>query len=97
MPPAARIGDVTDHGGVIMETGVPNVRIGGMIAAVLGDYQKCPQFDGPKPHEGGLILPPCSATVRIGGRPAARVGDITQCIGSQGVIASGAPTVLIGG
>jgi uncharacterized Zn-binding protein involved in type VI secretion len=96
MPPAARMGDMTSHGGTIVGPCVPNVLIGGTPAAVLGDFQACPMFDGPKPHVGGPIMPPCCPTVLIGGRPAARIGDMTQCAGPPGQIVTGAMNVLIG-
>ena len=73
-------------GGPIIGPGVPNVLIGMLPAAVLGDMLTC-------------VGPPDtiikgSATVFIGGRPAARMGDTTA---HGGVIALGCPTVLIGG
>lgn len=94
--PAARVGDPTIHGGVLIGPGCPTVLIGGQPAAVAGDAQVCPLVDGVKPHGGGLITGG-SATVFIGGRPAARVGDPTQCVGPPGIIAPpGCPSVMIG-
>lgn len=94
--PAARLGDRTAHGGVIV-AGVPTVLIAGKPAARLGDRHSCPMVDpGPRPHVGGPITTG-SATVFIGGQPAARVGDTAQCAGAPDTIASGTPTVLIGG
>ena len=95
--PAARVGDITAHGGVITGPGVPTVLVGGQPAAVLGDMHTCPLSNGPVPHVGGPILPPCSPTVLIGGRPAARVTDQATCVGPPDVIVPpGCPTVLIG-
>ncbi len=95
--PAARIGDPTAHGGVIVGPGAPTVLIGGQPAAVVGDMQTCPMVDVVVPHVGGPIMPPGSMTVLIGGRPAARMGDMTQCAsGPPGTIVMGCPTVLIG-
>lgn len=100
--PAARVGDMTTHGGVITGPGVPNVLIGGQPAAVLGDMHLCPMMTPgvpPIPHVGGPIQPPCSPTVLIGGRPAARVGDIAMCAGvppMDPILPPGCPTVLIG-
>lgn len=95
--PAARVGDMTVHGGVIIPPGMPTVLIGGMPAARVTDMQTCPLSDGPKPHVGGLITGPGSSTVLIGGLPAARVNDMTQCVGPTGTIAPpGCLTVLIG-
>ena len=41
MPPAARVGDMTAHPGVITGPGVATVLIGGMPAAVVGDLHTC--------------------------------------------------------
>ncbi len=92
--PAARLGDLTAHGGTIV-VGFPTVLIGGMPAARLGDLQVCPMVTGVVPHVGGPIAMG-SPTVLIGGMPAARVTDVTTCVGPPGVIALGCFTVLIG-
>ena len=96
--PAARMGDMTVHGGVIV-AGLPTVMIGGQPAARLGDMHTCPLVTPglpPIPHVGGPITLG-SATVLIGGQPAARMGDMATCVGPPDTIAAGAPTVLIGG
>ncbi|MBC7238177.1 MAG: PAAR domain-containing protein [Chloroflexi bacterium] len=96
--PAARMGDPTAHGGVIVG-GLPTVLIGGQPAARMGDMHTCPMVTPgtpPVPHVGGPILTG-SATVLIGGQPAARVGDTATCTGPPDSIVSGCPTVLIGG
>lgn len=95
MPPAARVGDTTAHGGVIVGPGMPNVLIAGQPAALVGDMHACPMTTGPVPHVGGPILPPGSPTVLIGGRPAARLGDQCTCTGPPDSIIMGAPTVMI--
>lgn len=92
MPAAARIGDLTTHGGVVLGPGVPTVLIAGLPAAVAGDLHVCalppaPGHPTPSPFPGG------STTVLIGGRPALRVGDPCPC---GAMAALGAPTVLIG-
>ena len=87
MPPAARLTDmhtcpmqtpglppIPHVGGPIVGPGVPNVLIGKMPAAVMGDMCVC-------------VGPPDSiikgsATVMIGGKPAARMGDTTAHGGS---------------
>lgn len=99
MPPAARVTDfhacpmvtpgvppVPHVGGPITGPGMPNVLIGGMPAACLGDICVCV---GPPDS-----IVKGSATVQIGGRPAARMGDSTAHGGS---IVLGMPTVMIGG
>jgi len=95
--PAARIGDMTAHGGVIMPPGVPTVLIGGMPAATITAMHVCPMVTGVVPHVGGPVLPPGVPTVLIGGLPAATVGDMAVCVGPPDVIIPpGCPTVLIG-
>jgi len=79
-------GPVPHVGGPITGPGVPQVLIGGMPAAVVGDLCTC-------------VGPPDSIvkgsnTVLIGGRQAARLGDLTA---HGGVIVAGHATVIIGG
>jgi uncharacterized Zn-binding protein involved in type VI secretion len=98
MPPAARMGDQTAHGGVIV-AGFPQVLIGGKPAARMGDMHTCPMqtpaAPAPIPHVGGPITMG-SVTVLIGNMPAARVGDMATCTGPPDTIAMGCPTVIIG-
>ena len=97
MPPAARMGDTTSHGGSII-AGFPTVLIGGAPAARLTDMHTCPmQTPGvpPIPHVGGPIVGPGSPTVLIGGLPAARVGDNCVCVGPPDSIVMGCMTVMI--
>ncbi len=97
--PAARMGDMTVHGGVIM-TGFPTVMIGKKPAARVGDMHVCPMLNPgvpPPPHVGMAILPPGVPTVLIGKQPAACVGDMVACAGPPDSIAPpGCPTVFIG-
>ena len=96
--PAARVGDQTAHGGVIMPPGNPMVLIGGMPAACMGDMHTCPMLNPgvpPPPHVGGNIVATCTS-VLIGGKPAARMGDTAVCSGPPSSIVAGCPTVLIG-
>ena len=96
--PAARMGDSTAHGGVIV-AGCPTVLIGGMPAARMGDMHVCPMVTPgvpPIPHVGGPITMG-SATVLIGNMPAARMGDMATCTGPPDTIVLGCMTVLIGG
>lgn len=93
--PAARLTDMTAHGGVITAPGAPTVLIGGLPAARVGDLHTCP-IPGPPPHVGGPILPPGGITVLIMGQPAARMGDMCTCAGPPDVIVGGCLTVLIG-
>lgn len=99
MPPAARITDfhacpmvtpglppVPHVGGPVVGPGAPNVLIGGLPAARVGDLLTC--VGPPDTIVAG------SATVLIAGMPAARLGDATT---HGGNIAAGAPNVQIGG
>ncbi len=99
MPPAARITDfhqcpmttpatvpIPHVGGPIVGPGAPNVLIGGLPAARVGDMAVCV---GPPD-----TITKGSATVMIGGLPAARMGDTTA---HGGTIAIGAFNVMIGG
>lgn len=96
MPPAARItdmhacpmttGPVPHVGGPISGPCVPNVLIGKLPAAVVGDMCVCV---GPPDS-----IVKGSATVLIGGKPAARMGDTTA---HGGNIVLGMFTVMIGG
>lgn len=92
MPAAARVGDVTNHGGTIVGPGEATVLIGGMPAAVAGDNHVCSL--PPNAHQPtSSPFPMGSTTVLIGGKPALRVGDSCICGASAAV---GAPTVTIG-
>ncbi|GFO58412.1 type VI secretion protein [Geomonas silvestris] len=92
--PAARVGDahscpmkeitVAHGGGPILE-GSPNVFIGGMPAARVGDKVHC---NGPVD-----MIVEGEPSVFINGRPAARMGDKTA---HGGVIVAGCPTVFVG-
>ena len=99
MPPAARITDmhtcpmqtpavppIPHGGGPVSGPCVPNVLIGKLPAAVIGDMCVCV---GPPDS-----IVKGSATVMIGNKPAARMGDTTA---HGGVIVAGCPTVMIGG
>lgn len=70
--PAAALGDLAAHGGIIA-TGSFNVLIGGRPAARVGDTVACP-------FHGTGVISKGSFTVLINGMPAARLGDITGCM-----------------
>ena len=92
MPPAARVGDTSVHGGTIVGPGAPTVLIGGMPAAIATDNHVC--VLPPNIHQPTVSpFPMGSATVLIGGMPALRVGDTCLCGASAAV---GEPTVIIG-
>jgi uncharacterized Zn-binding protein involved in type VI secretion len=94
MPPAARITDMhvcpmitvlVPHVGGPICMGCPNVMIGFMPAARVGDMAVCV---GPPD-----VIAMGSFTVFIGGGPAARLGDLTA---HGGTVVAGFPTVEIG-
>jgi uncharacterized Zn-binding protein involved in type VI secretion len=92
MPFAARVGDVSTHGGTIVGPGVPTVLIAGMPAAVVGDMHVCAL--PPSGHQPTASpFPSGSSTVLVGGRPAVRSTDTCVC---GAMAAVGAPTVTIG-
>lgn len=91
MPPAARVGDPSAHGGAVVGPGVPTVLVGGQPAAVLGDLHACPI--PPPSHVPSTPFVAGSATVLLGGRPALRVGDACAC---GAIVPVGMPTVMIG-
>lgn len=93
--PAARMGDLTAHGGTIL-AGDPNTIIGGKPAARLTDMHTCPMVTGIVPHVGGPVSTPGSSTVIISGLPAARVTDMCTCTGPPDTIAMGDFNTLIG-
>ncbi len=96
--PAARLTDMTAHGGAVVGPGVPTVMIGKMPAATMGDQHVCPMITPgtpPIPHVGGPILLG-STGVFVGKKPAARVGDMAVCVGPPSQIVLGCFTVLIG-
>jgi len=92
MPAAARVGDVSNHGGTIIGPGVSSVLIGGMPAAVAGDMHACVL---PPPGHAPTVspFPIGSTTVLISGRAVLRTTDACLC-GAMAAI--GTPTVMIG-
>ncbi len=91
MPAAARVGDITNHGGTIAGPGAGTVLIGGKPAAVAGDLHVCAL--PPNSHQPtASAFPIGSVTVLIGGRPALRTSDACIC---GAMAAVGEPTVII--
>lgn len=96
--PAARLTDITAHGGTLVGPGVPTVLIGKMPAAAMGDQHVCPMVTPatpPIPHVGGPVILG-STGVFVGKKPAARVGDMAVCVGPPSQVVMGCFTVLIG-
>ncbi|HEX7844754.1 MAG TPA: PAAR domain-containing protein [Chitinophagaceae bacterium] len=92
MAAAARVTDITNHGGTITGPGVATVMIGGMPAAVLGDMHVCSlPPSGHQPTSSPFTAG--SGKVLIGGKPALRAGDSCGCGASAAV---GCVTVSMG-
>lgn len=92
MPPAARVGDSSTHGGTILGPGSPTVLISGMPAAIVGDMHVCSLPPNAHPLTVSSF-PAGSSSVLIGGLPALRTTDACVC-GAMAIV--GAPTVVIG-
>jgi uncharacterized Zn-binding protein involved in type VI secretion len=92
--PAARLGDLTQHGGTVM-LGNPTIMMGKMPASTLGDMHVCPMCTGPVPHVGGPITLG-SMGVMVGKKPSARISDMAVCVGPPSMNALGCFTVMIG-
>ncbi|MFE9746781.1 PAAR domain-containing protein [Saccharothrix saharensis] len=100
MPPAARLGDKTSHGGSIgtppaaVAAVVATVLIEGKPAAVGGSLHVCVVPKDAVMGPLNVVKPRLGGQVRIGGVVATRVGDTTTCDAN---VLSGALTVHIGG
>ncbi|TDV54773.1 PAAR domain-containing protein [Actinophytocola oryzae] len=101
MPPAARLGDKTNHGGAIgppagpLAAEVATVLIEKAPAAVVGSVHVCVKYPDTLMGPANLVLPPTGPrTVYVGGVPVAAVRDRTAC---GATILLGSTTVFIGG
>lgn len=76
----ARLGDKSDHGGVII-TADPVTLINGIPAARIGDLHACPQYWGDTPHGTRPIIPIGCLSNRgiMYGRIMALEDDMTTC------------------
>jgi uncharacterized Zn-binding protein involved in type VI secretion len=83
----ARIGDVTDHGGVIV-TGAGKTIVEGVPTARIGDLHVCPI-----PGHGTNPIVTGAGKMVVEGAPTARIGDMTAC---GATIVSGAARLIIG-
>ncbi|KLG05272.1 PAAR motif protein [Enterobacter cloacae subsp. cloacae] len=87
MQNAARVGDVTAHGGALC-SGSGDVCINGIPAAMVGvSIAPCALLHGAAPVATG------STSVYINGLPAARLGDLTGC---GAAVVTGSGDVYIG-
>jgi len=93
--PAARLTDMTMHGGVVTPPGLPLVLIGGMPAARMGDMHACPFVTVLVPHATGPVVLG-SFNVLVGGQPQARMTDMCVCVGPPSMISLGSFNTLVG-
>ena len=82
----ARLGDRSNHGGMIV-TGAARTLVNGRPAARMGDRHSCPL-----PGHGVLPIISGSPKVLIEGKPSARVGDAIAC-GAR--IVTGSPDTYV--
>ena len=84
MPAAARVADVTNHGGAMAGPGSSKVIIGKMPAAVATDTHVCPI---PAPAHVPTVgpFPVGSSKVFLEKKPALRAGDACPCGASAAV------------
>ena len=92
--PAARITDMTMHGGMV-SLGSPLTLIGGMPASRMGDMHICPMITVLVPHVGGPIILG-AFNVLVGGTPQARMLDMCICVGPPSMVMLGSFTTLVG-
>ena len=93
--PAARVTDMTQHGGTIIPPGALRTKIEMLPAARITDMHICPMVTGLVPHVGGPIIMG-SPNVFIEFLPAARVMDQLVCVGPPDMIAKGAAKTFLG-
>jgi uncharacterized Zn-binding protein involved in type VI secretion len=73
MPAVARLGDPSDHGGVIT-SGSSTRTVDGIACARVGDLHSCP-----RPRHGVTSITSGSPSTNVDGRPIARVGSMVGC------------------
>jgi uncharacterized Zn-binding protein involved in type VI secretion len=83
MPPAARLGDKSSHGGIII-TASSDIFVDGIPIARTGDLHECPI------HGHGITPLTSSSTVHMDGRSVIRIGDKAGC---GATIIQGSPDV----
>lgn len=96
--PAARLGDLTNHGGAII-SGSSNVFFNGTPAANALSAHSCPMVTPgtpPIPHIGMLAVPMGATTVFINKVPAIVMGDMFLCVGPPATVMLGSVNIFIG-
>jgi uncharacterized Zn-binding protein involved in type VI secretion len=84
--PVARLGDTSDHGGVIISSG-SKYRCDGILVARVGDLHSCPI-----PGHGITAINTGSGKVRSEGKSVAAITSVTGC-GAN--IITGSPTTRV--
>ena len=83
----ARLGDPSNHGGVIISS-ASRTMANGILVARMGDMHACPI-----PGHGITPIVTGSKKTLVEGQPVARVGDVAAC---GATIASGSPNTMSG-
>jgi len=74
MPNVIRVGDPTTHGGKVIKTSAPNVKVSGKPVALVGDRCMCPMTG----HQNCVIVSGNSKHT-VNGKAVAYHGDKTSC------------------
>lgn len=74
MPNVIRVGDPTSHGGKVIDTSAPNVKVGGKPIVLIGDHCMCPMTG----HQNCVIVSGNSSHT-VNGTAVAYHGDKTSC------------------
>jgi uncharacterized Zn-binding protein involved in type VI secretion len=84
--PVARLGDTSDHGGVIISSG-SKYRCDGILVARMGDSHSCPI-----PGHGITAITTASPKVKSEGQYVAAITSVTGC---GAIIQTGSPTTTV--
>ena len=92
MASIVRVGDSTNHGGIVVGPGVASVLAEGMPVVTMGDMHVCSlPPNSHQPTASSFIA--SNATVLVDGEPVVTTIDSCGC-GAMAVV--GSPTVLVG-
>lgn len=69
-----RVGDPTSHGGKVLATSAPHVKVSGKPVVLVGDRCMCPMTG----HQNCVIISGNSNHL-VNGKPVAYEGDKTSC------------------
>jgi len=74
MPNVIRVGDPTSHGGRVVKTGAPHVKVSGKPVVLVGDLCICPMTG----HQNCVIISG-NSNHTVNGKAVAYEGDKTSC------------------